>query len=208
MNAMRRDLQTNRLVLRRCATRGVSKDAVRAVILAALALAASATHAAEWKLASGSALTFTGSQAGAPFTGAFSKFDAAISLDPDALPDAKIVVTIDMASAGSGDRQRDSALPGKDWFDVASFPQAKFESHQVTRTGAGYDAAGDLTIRGVTKPIHLPFTLTIDGDKAHAKGHVDLKRDVFGVGQGEWTSGDMVALDVAVDFDLKAERAD
>ena len=180
----------------------------RTLILAAALLAGSAAHAADWKLLPGGALTFTGSQAGAPFTGAFSKFDAAISLDPDALQNAKIVVTIDMASAGSGDKQRDSALPDKDWFDVANFPQAKFESHQVTRTGDGYDAAGDLTIRGVTKPIHLPFTLEIDGRTAHAKGHVDLKRDVFGVGQGEWASGDMVALDVAVDFDLKAERTD
>ena len=181
---------------------------IPAFLLAACALAAPSASAADWKLLPGGALTFTGAQTGAPFTGAFAKFDAAISLDPDALQSAKIVVTIDMASAGSGDKQRDSALPGKDWFDVASFPQAKFESHQVTRKGDGYDAAGDLTIRGVTKAIHLPFTLVIDGRSAHAKGHVDLKRDVFGVGQGEWASGDMVALDVAVDFDLKAERKD
>lgn len=180
----------------------------RTLILAAALLAGSTAHAADWKLLPGSALTFTGSQTGALFTGAFSKFDAAISLDPEALQNAKIVVTIDVASAASGDRQRDSTMPGADWFDVANFPQAKFESHQVTRVAGGYEAAGDLTIRGVTKPIRLPFTLEIDGRTAHAKGHLDLKRDVFGVGQGEWASGDMVALDVAVDFDLKAERAD
>ncbi|WP_298426435.1 YceI family protein [Rhodoblastus sp.] len=172
-------------------------------------LTASAARAAEWKVSpADSALAFTGTQTGANFTGRFSRFDAQISLDPDKPDDARIVVTVDVASAATGDKQRDTALPGQEWFDVAHFPQARFESRRVTRAANGYEAVGDLTLRGVTKEIHLPFTLEIDGRKAHAKGHVDLKRDLFGVGQGDWASGDWVGLDVAVDFDLKAERAD
>jgi polyisoprenoid-binding protein YceI len=131
-----------------------------------------------------------------------------VSLDPDRLDDAKIVVTVDIASAATGDRQRDAAMPAKEWFDVAGFPQARFESREVRKTAGGYEAVGDLTLRGVTKQIALPFTLAIDGRTAHAKGHLGLRRDLFGVGQGEWASGDWVGLDVGVDFDLKAERAD
>nr|WP_252393797.1 YceI family protein [Candidatus Rhodoblastus alkanivorans] len=169
---------------------------------------ASAAQAASWKVLPGSALTFTGSQAGEKFTGHFGQFDAKISLDPDKLAEASIVVAVDVASAATGDLQRDTALPAKDWFDAAAFPQARFESHQVTRTAAGYEAVGGLTLRGVTKEIHLPFTLAIDGRKAEAKGHLDLNRDLFGVGQGQWTSDEWVALKVGVDFDLKAERTD
>lgn len=174
----------------------------------ALLLASSSAQAADWKILPDSALTFSGTQTGEKFIGRFGRFDAAISLDPDQLDTAKIVVTVDVASAATGDKQRDTALPAKEWFDAASFPQAKFESRQVRRTPDGYEAVGDLTLRGVTREIRLPFTLEIDGRKVKARGHVDLKRDVFGVGQGDWASGDWVALEVGVDFGLKAERAD
>ncbi|MDI9849379.1 YceI family protein [Rhodoblastus sp. 17X3] len=180
-----------------------------AAAFAALVLATSASHAADWKLAPGErALTFSGTQTGDKFVGKFSRFDAQVSLDPDRLDDAKIVVTVDIASAATGDKQRDTAMPSKEWFDAARFPQARFESRKVSRAANGYEALGDLTLRGVTKEIRLPFTLAIDGRKAQAKGHVDLKRDVFGVGQGEWATGEWVALEVGVDFDLKGERAE
>jgi polyisoprenoid-binding protein YceI len=176
---------------------------------AALFLATATARAAEWKALPGeSALTFAGVQTGEKFSGKFGRFDAKVSLDPDKLDDSKIVVTVDISSAATGDRQRDSAMPAKEWFDVAEFPQARFESRQVRRAANGYEAVGDLTLRGVTREIRLPFTLDIDGRKARARGHVDLKRDVFGVGQGDWATGDWVAVEVAVDFDLKAERAD
>lgn len=181
---------------------------MRPVLAAALLAAVSTAQAAEWKILPGSALTFTGEQAGEKFSGRFSRFDARISLDPQKLDEAKIVVTVDIASAATGDRQRDAALPDKDWFDVGAFPQARFESRQVTRTATGYEAVGDLTLRGAAREIHLPFTLAVDGRKAEAKGHADLRRDAFGVGQGQWASDEWVAFDVGVDFDLKAERAD
>ncbi len=181
---------------------------MRSVLAAALLAAVPTAHAADWKILPGSALTFTGEQAGEKFSGRFSRFDARISLDPEKLVETKIVVTVDVASAATDDRQRDAALPDKDWFDIAAFPQARFESRQVTRTAAGYEAVGDLTLRGVSKQIRLPFTLAIDGRKAEAKGHADLRRDAFGVGQGQWASDEWVSFDVGVDFDLKAERAD
>lgn len=180
----------------------------RCLTAAALALVCHGVQAAEWKLLPGSALTFSGVQTEQKFTGHFSRFDAKISLDPEKPDEANIVVTVDIASAATGDRQRDAALPSKDWFDAAGFPQATFASRKVTKTAAGYEAVGDLTLRGVSKEIHLPFTLAIDGRKAQASGHVDLRREIFGVGQGEWANGDWVALNVAVDFDLKAERVD
>jgi polyisoprenoid-binding protein YceI len=179
------------------------------IAVVASALAVSSAQGAEWKILSAdSALNFSGLQTAQKFTGRFAKFDARVSLDPDRLDEAKIVATVEIASAATGDRQRDAAMPAKEWFDAASFPQARFESRQVKKTANGFEAAGDLTLRGVTKPIVLPFALEIDGRKAHARGHLDLRRDLFGVGQGEWASGDWVALDVGVDFDLKAERAD
>ena len=65
-------------------------------------------------------------------------------------------------------------------------------------------APGTLTIRGMGKSVTLPFTLDVKGAQARAKGRLDIVRTDFGIGQGEWKTGDMVALQVAVVFDLEA----
>ena len=53
----------------------------------------------------------------------------------------------------------------------------------------------------------LPFTLAIDGGTAHAKGHLELVRTTYGVGQGPWSSAQWVALEVGVDVDVVAKKA-
>ena len=175
----------------------------------AFLLAASAAEASSWRLdPSKSRLGFSGVQTGAPFKGRFTRYSAVIAFDPDHLGASHVAVTIDLASAVTGDAQRDGALPGKDWFDVAEFPRAKFESTAIRRKGPNrYEAAGTLSLRGVSRPIVVPFTLDINGPAAHARGQVNLTRTVFGVGQGSWASGQWVALTVGVDFDILATRA-
>ncbi|MEQ1930843.1 MAG: YceI family protein [Parvularculaceae bacterium] len=154
-----------------------------------------------------SRLGFTATQSGAAFEGEFEKFDAKIALDPDNPATAMIEVTIDMTSAATGDQQRDTALPGSDWFKVREFPSARYVATKVVRAADGsFVAEGDLTIRGVTKPLPLPFTLVIAGDAATAKGEATLMRTDFGVGEGEFADGAWVGLDVKVTIDIRATR--
>jgi polyisoprenoid-binding protein YceI len=176
--------------------------------VSAFAALAGAAQAATWKIdPARSHLGFAGVQAGAPFKGRFGRFGAAIAFDPDRPSPAQVLVTVDLASAATGDTQRDEALPGKDWFDIAQFPQAKFEATSVRRKGPNtFEAVGVLTLRGVSRPLTLPFTLDANGQTAHARGHVDLTRTAFGVGQGTWASGQWVGLAVGVDFDIVAIR--
>jgi polyisoprenoid-binding protein YceI len=155
-----------------------------------------------------SKLGFSGTQTGAPFNGTFARYNAAIAFDPDHLAASHIRVSVDLASAATGDTQRDTALPGDDWFDIAHFPQASFTSDSIRKKPDGtYEALGTLTLRGVGHPLTLPFTLEINGANARAKGHVTLVRTAFGVGQGQWASGDYVALEVGIDIDIAATRA-
>jgi len=165
--------------------------------------------AADWTVQPDkSHLGFSGTQTGAPFKGNFGTWRAEIAFDPAHPEAAHAKVTIDLASARTGDTQRDTALPQSDWFDVKHFPQATFEASGFTPKGGDtYEATGKLTIRGVTKDVVLPFTLAVAGDGATAKGHLGLVRTAFGVGQGPWTSGEWVALEVGVDFDLVAVKA-
>lgn len=180
-----------------------------ACVMSAMIPGASAADAASWSVdVSKSTVGFSGTQTGARFEGRFSRYETAIVLDPDNPEGARISATVDVGSAATGDAQRDAALPKKEWFDAADFPQSTFVSNTVRKVGDGsYAADGTLTLRGVSKPLTLPFTLEISCDTAHAKGHLDLTRDAFGVGQGPWATGQWVALEVGIDFDLVALRS-
>ena len=170
--------------------------------------AATVAEAATWAIDPGkSKLGFTGQQSGAPFSGRFKTWTAIIDFDP-AKPEAgHVAATVDVASATTDDAQKDEAMPGSDWFDAANFAKATFEATGFVPKGPdSYETKGKLTLRGVTKDLTLPFTLTIAGDQGHAVGKAKLVRTEFGVGQGSWSSGDTVALEVDVDIDLIAER--
>lgn len=193
------------------------KRVSRIAFLAAMAALATAliiplgapAQAASWTVdPSKSKLAFSGTQTGSRFDGSFSRYTATIDFDPDRLETSRIAVTVDLASAATGDAQRDTALPEKDWFDVGEFPQARFESNTIRKTGDGsYEAAGTLTIRGISQPVVLPFTLQIDGANARAKGRVSLLRNAFGIGQGAWNNDQWVAFEVGVDIDIVAAKA-
>jgi polyisoprenoid-binding protein YceI len=167
-----------------------------------------ARSAGDWVLdKAASTLNFRGTQTGREFTGSFSKFDAVIVFDPDDLGAAKIEVVVDTASAETGDRQRDAALPTADWFAAAKFPTATFTSSDVVRTGEGrYEARGQLKIREFARPVLLPFTLKIDGDRARADGSLTLRRTDYGVGQGEFSTDAWVGFNVEVKFHVEATR--
>jgi polyisoprenoid-binding protein YceI len=169
-------------------------------------LLSSPVFAADWTLAPGSGtLGFSGTQTGKAFEGHFEKYDGTISFDP-AHPEAgHAKITIDMASATTGDAQRDGALPGHDWFDVKTFPTAVFEVKDFKAKGGNtFDAEGTLTIKGISKPVTLPLSIEIDGAALHAKGHLPLIRSTFNVGVGPWATGQWVALEVGVDVDVTA----
>ena len=176
---------------------------------AALLVGASVSaHAATWTIDTAkSTLGFTGSQSGTPFNGKFGKFSGTIVFDPANPAAGHADVTIQTASAATGDQQKDGAMPGSDWFAADKFPTAEFKATSFKSTGTGtYEADGTLTIRGVSKPVALPFTLTITGDTAKAVGKVQLIRTDYGVGQGEWANAQYVALEVAVAIDITAEK--
>ena len=177
------------------------------LLLAATLLAAPPALAAEWTLQpAASTLGFSGTQTGAAFTGTFTQWNAAITYDPAHPEAAHVKITIQTASAHTGDTQRDTALPGTDWFSAKAFPQAVFDATGFTSAGGDkFTTTGTLTIRGVSKKLTLPFTLDLSGKTATATGSLTLTRTDYGVGQGSWSSGDWVGLQAGVNFTLVAQ---
>jgi len=188
----------------------VSARALLATALIALALPAGAQQAAAaWKVdPAKSAIVFRSTYAGTPVMGRFARWTAAISFDPAKLAEAKVVVDVDLASASTGDRTVDPQLPTADWFNTGAFPRARFTSTSVVQTGGGrYLAKGSLAMRGVSVPVELPFTLTINGDSAQMAGTAKLDRRAFKLGMASDASGEWVAFAVPLEIRVTASRA-
>lgn len=182
---------------------------MRCFLLASLfSLAALPALAAPWVIDPSSTLTFSGSQAGDAFTGSFTKFTPVVEFDPAKPEAATMVVTVDMGSATIADRDKQESLPTSDWFHVEQFPTATFTSTRVRAAASAKDfvAEGDLTVRGIRKPVQLAFSFVEHNGTATVDGAVQLKRNDFGVGQGQWTTDEWIAYPVDVKFHLVARK--
>lgn len=181
--------------------------AAAAVPLEAAPPAAASSEPSAWKVAGGSSLGFSTTWGGQAIEGRFDRWTADVLFSPDALDKSKVSVSIDLASAVTGDGQRDQSLQGPDWFDVANNTKATFSTTRFEKTGEGrYVAHGQLKLHGVSKAVRLPFSLKIEGDKASVRGVTSLDRTAFGVGQGEWKNTDQIPAEVKVSVNLTATR--
>jgi cytochrome b561 len=178
-----------------------------------------ASAAPSWTVDYGkSSLKFRASYQGDGFEGTFPDWTAQIQLDTAAAPnpdtpiDGYVRVTIPMGKVSTGEPYFDESVTQGDWFDVSKHPEAVFEvtGGVYKLSDTQYEATGVLKLKGVDHPVRLPFTLTLDGNTATARGEVTLQRLALNVGAGtpaeakgdaEW-----VANEVAVVIDVTATR--
>ncbi len=92
--------------------------------------------------------------------GKFSDFDGSITFDPKNVLATSAEVTIKTASINTDNEKRDAHLRSPDFFDAEKFPVITFKSKRIENRNGQLIAIGDLTMRGVTKEIELPFTVT------------------------------------------------
>jgi polyisoprenoid-binding protein YceI len=92
--------------------------------------------------------------------GRFRRFSGAITLDEADLTRSTAEARIEVASVETGDRERDDYLRTSDFLDPARHPEIVFVSRRVERAGRGLRLAGDLTIRGVSRPVSLEVSET------------------------------------------------
>lgn len=89
--------------------------------------------------------------------GQFTSFRGEIEGDPSDITTAKATLEIDLASVDTGNADRDAHLKSADFFNVEKYPTMTFVSRSVTKDGDDYKVEGDLTIKGVTKPVVLSY---------------------------------------------------
>ena len=154
-------------------------------------------------VAAGSEIGFTTRQMGVPVDGKFGKFSAQVTLDPRQPASGSVAFTIDTTTARFGSAEIDAEIPKAIWLDSTRFPQASFQSSAIKASGPGrFEVTGKLTIKGQTRDVVVPVTLTQAGANSTASGQVVIKRLDFKVGEAEWTDTSLLANDVTVRFKL------
>lgn len=179
-------------------------NTLRTAAALSLGFAALATaQAAEWNVDSAmSSVGFVADQQGSRFNGRFQTFEAMIDFDPSDPASGKIVGTVVTDSVNTRDHDRDAALTDRDWFDSANHPEASFESESIAALDDGsFEASGNLTLKGNTKPITLKFTFDASGAAAQFAGTMMIDRFNFNVGEG-WNDTSWVGQNVEVQIEL------
>lgn len=121
--------------------------------------------------------------------GVFKSFDATLTSSKEDFSDAKFTLTADMKQVTTNQEMRDGHLQKADIFDTEKFPTLTFTSTGIKSAGGKkYQLMGNLTMKGVTKPVTLDLTLIGTGKARDGKALVGfkatgtVKRTDFGVG--------------------------
>jgi len=114
--------------------------------------------------------------------GNFKAFEATITSSKDDFSDAVFEISADIAAIDTDNEMRDKDLQSEGYFDAAKFPKLTFKSTSFTKVeGNKYKLVGDLTLKGVTKPVEL--NVTINGP-IERKGRDGSARKVIGLKVG------------------------
>jgi polyisoprenoid-binding protein YceI len=147
--------------------------------------------------------------------GLFREADGSFVFDPDGPAVEDIRVTIDAASVFTNHEKRDEHLRGADFLDVADHPEITFVGTKATQTGPRTGTVtGDLTLRGVTRPVTLDVVWNKSdtypfGDGHYAMGlsaRTTIKRSDFGMTYA--VAGGLVGDEVEIILEFEAIRQD
>lgn len=152
-----------------------------------------------------SKVEFLYTQMGVGMEGSFSKYQIKLAFDPAKPETATAVMDVQLASVDAGYAEANSELAGKDWFDTPAYPIARFESTSVKAlAGNQYQLNGKLTIKGRTREISTPVTVTFKGNQGLFEGAFSFNRSEFSIGKGVWADPSVVADRIQIRFRLRA----
>jgi polyisoprenoid-binding protein YceI len=146
--------------------------------------------------------------------GDFKEFAGTVEYDGKDLAQIKASGTIKAASINTGIEKRDEHLRSADFFDVAKYPEIKFESKAVQKKGDGFVMVGEFTMHGVTKLIELPMTVTgpivdpMGKTRIGLETEITINRQDYGI---KWSQkldngGLMVGDEVKIEINAEAVK--
>jgi len=147
--------------------------------------------------------------------GSFNEFEGSGYFDAENPANSEVRLTIQAASIDTRNADRDAHLKSNDFFDMDTYPEIVFESTSVEQLDTeNYRVAGDLTIKGVTKPVTVDFEYTgtavdpYQNQRIGFEGRTTVNRKDWGV---NWNAaleagGVLVSEKVTLEFEVSAIR--
>jgi polyisoprenoid-binding protein YceI len=183
---------------------------IRALGMCVLVICATASTASSLQdnptvfvVKTGSRIEFHASSSFAKVVGVFHSWEATMKMPADKFAEASLQLEIDAASVATGSGLRDKEVKGKNFFAVQEHPKIFFVSKSIVSDGgpAKFHMDGELTMRGVTRPVSVSITL-LPQDDGHAwiDGSFSFNRRDFGMTHN--LPLDKIANTVLVQFHL------
>ena len=142
--------------------------------------------------------------------GKFTTFEVQVVTAPNPL-ESTVAATVDLSSVDTGNETRDNDLRSTNFFDVGTHPKMTFASTRIEPDGDNFRVTGDLTIRGVTKPVTLTVEINgfgpdpYGGTRAGFSATGELNRSDFGVSfNAPIPGGVMISENVKLEIEAEA----
>jgi polyisoprenoid-binding protein YceI len=143
--------------------------------------------------------------------GRFKDYTGTIRYDDKDITKSSVEFTAKVESIDTGVEARDKHLRSADFFEVEKYPEISFKSTSIERRGKDYVMHGELTLKGVTKPVFLPFSLTgaIKDQRGNTRFGVEAKTSInrrdYGINFGRGLPSGIVDIGNEVTIKLNLE---
>ncbi|SYZ72890.1 conserved exported hypothetical protein [Candidatus Zixiibacteriota bacterium] len=144
--------------------------------------------------------------------GNFSDFSGTIVYDDKDISKSSVNVTIKTISINTGNQYRDNDLKSGNFFEAEKYPEITFQSTKIEKAVDGFVMTGNLTMRGVTKEVQIPFNIlgTIKDPYGNmrmgAEGGLTINRQDYGISFNKAldNGGLVVGNEVKIDLNIEA----
>ncbi|MFV5404639.1 YceI family protein [Acinetobacter sp. 228] len=148
-------------------------------------------------------------------SGNFSNIQGTINVDEQKPANSSVNVTIPLSSINTNVKALDEHLVAADWFDAAKYPNITFKSTKVeTQDKKKFKIIGDLTIKGVTKPVVLDAVLNKKGPHPMTKAETvgfnattSFNRSAFGIANYVPNVGDKITVQITTEASVPTAKA-
>jgi polyisoprenoid-binding protein YceI len=151
----------------------------------------------------GSMIGWVGSKVTGSHTGGFHTFEGHVNLVDNDPTRSSVNVTIDVNSLWSDTDKLTGHLKSPDFFDVATYPTATFESTSIVAAESGYVATGNLNLHGVEKSVSFPVEIRVSDGSVEIHASFSIKRFDFGI-EYAGPADNLIRDEVAITLDLQA----
>jgi polyisoprenoid-binding protein YceI len=144
----------------------------------------------------GSSVKFAIKNFGLTVDGSFKGLQGNITFNPANLSASVFNVSVDVATVNTGNGKRDTHLKKEEYFDIAKYPKINFTAKKITAAAkpGQYTMEGTVTIKGVSKPVSFPFSVSASANGNLFTGQFKINRRNFRVGGNSMVLSDDVTV--------------